>query len=64
MTKLTPPPPVVDLKGVYKYHYTEALETAALNGIDLSIQPGEFVAIMGPLGQWQIHPAQRDRLDR
>lgn len=50
MTKLTPPPPVVDLKGVYKYHYTEELETAALNGIDLSIQPGEFVAIMGASG--------------
>ncbi|MEM7574393.1 MAG: ABC transporter ATP-binding protein [Bacteroidota bacterium] len=42
--------PLVELKNVYKYHYSKELETAAINGIDLRIQSGEFVAIMGPSG--------------
>lgn len=41
---------VVDLRDIYKYHYTAELETAALNGLNLTISPGEFVAIMGPSG--------------
>ncbi len=41
---------LIQMKSVYKYHYTNSLETAALNGIDLKIQRGEFVAIMGPSG--------------
>ncbi|MEN0002581.1 MAG: ABC transporter ATP-binding protein [Bacteroidota bacterium] len=43
-------PPVVRMEQVYKFHYTDELQTAAVNGIDLSIHPGEFVAIMGPSG--------------
>lgn len=42
--------PVVRMEGVYKYHYTDELETAAVNGVDLTIHSGEFVAIMGPSG--------------
>jgi len=42
--------PVVDMQDIYKFHYTEELETAAINGVDLQIQQGEFVAIMGPSG--------------
>ena len=42
--------PVVRMENVYKYHYTDELETAAVNGVDLTIHPGEFVAIMGPSG--------------
>ena len=38
------------MENVYKYHYTDELETAAVNGVDLTIHPGEFVAIMGPSG--------------
>lgn len=38
------------MQSVYKYHYTDEIETAALNGIDLNIQEGEFVAVMGPSG--------------
>jgi putative ABC transport system ATP-binding protein len=44
------PTPVVRLRDVYKYHYAAELETAALNGLDLTIHRGEFVAIMGPSG--------------
>lgn len=41
---------VVKIVDVYKFHYTEEIETAAVNGINLEIQPAEFVAIMGPSG--------------
>jgi putative ABC transport system ATP-binding protein len=33
-----------------KLFTTEEVETTALNGIDIAINPGEFVAIMGPSG--------------
>ena len=33
-----------------KVYRTDTVETAALNSVDLSIAPGEFVAIMGPSG--------------
>ncbi len=42
--------PIVDAQGVTKIYRTGAVETAALNGVDLSIEPGEFVAVMGPSG--------------
>jgi len=50
MGKAQTKPRVVQMEKVYKYHYTDELETAAINGVDLSIYSGEFVAIMGPSG--------------
>ena len=35
---------------MYKVFTTEEMETTALNGINLSIEEGEFVAVMGPSG--------------
>jgi len=41
---------LIQMESVYKYHYTNSLQTAALNGVDLKIYQGEFVSIMGPSG--------------
>ena len=42
--------PLIRLRGVTKVYGTGAVELLALKGIDLDIQAGEFVAIMGPSG--------------
>jgi len=42
---------VVDLRGVRKsFNVGEPNETEVLHGIDLTLQPGEFCAVMGPSG--------------
>jgi macrolide transport system ATP-binding/permease protein len=41
---------MIELKGVTKKFKNGELEVEVLHGIDLSIQPGEFVAIMGASG--------------
>jgi len=49
MAKNTPPP-VIELVNLHKnFGYGDTI-TSAINGIDLKIQKGEFVAIMGPSG--------------
>jgi len=42
--------PVITLEGVHKVHSAGALEVHALQGVDLRIEKGEFVAVMGPSG--------------
>ena len=42
--------PLIRLQRIYKYHYTRELQTTAVNGIDLEVYPGDFLAIMGPSG--------------
>ena len=43
-------PPVIRVEHLAKSYITAAGPFPALKGVDLSIQPGEFVAIMGPSG--------------
>jgi putative ABC transport system ATP-binding protein len=42
--------PVIRVEGVHKYYDLGETKVHALRGIDLEIQPGEFVAIMGSSG--------------
>ncbi|MEW5764089.1 MAG: ABC transporter ATP-binding protein [Acidobacteriota bacterium] len=41
---------MIELGGVAKTYLTGGLETPVLHGIDLTIEEGEFVALMGPSG--------------
>lgn len=47
---MTTPEELVRLDSVTRIYRTSEVETAALDGIDLSIMSGEFLAIMGPSG--------------
>ncbi|WP_027329247.1 MacB family efflux pump subunit [Marinimicrobium agarilyticum] len=42
--------PLLELRGVTKSYHNGELETRVLHGIDLTVYPGEFVAIMGASG--------------
>lgn len=42
--------PLIRLDNLSRVFRTEQLETTALNAVNLTIQPGDFVAIMGPSG--------------
>jgi putative ABC transport system ATP-binding protein len=42
--------PLIRLEEITKLYRTTELETSALDGIDLKIERGEFVAVMGPSG--------------
>jgi putative ABC transport system ATP-binding protein len=44
------PDPVIEISALRKVFLTEDIETHALGGIDLRVDPGEFVAIVGPSG--------------
>lgn len=43
-------PPIVELKSVYKTYEDSQIPVKALNGVNLSVERGEMVAIMGPSG--------------
>ncbi len=41
---------IIEIKKLQKVFRTELVETVALNGVSLTVEKGEFVAIMGPSG--------------
>ncbi|MBB2893613.1 ABC transporter ATP-binding protein [Flexivirga oryzae] len=48
--KAVPTPPVLALREVTKVYRSGDLEVHALRGVDLEVEEGDFVAIMGPSG--------------
>lgn len=44
------PEPVISLRGVSRYFLAGDIETHALDGIDLDVHCGEFLAVVGPSG--------------
>lgn len=41
---------MIEVKSLSKYFRTDEIETVALNGVNLTVNDGEFLAIMGPSG--------------
>ncbi|MEV6653478.1 ABC transporter ATP-binding protein [Streptomyces sp. NPDC051219] len=44
------PEPIVRAEGLTKTHYGEGTPVEAVRGVDLTVRPGEFVAVTGPSG--------------
>jgi putative ABC transport system ATP-binding protein len=42
--------PILSARGVRKVYRTSAVEVEALKGIDIDVEPGEMVMVMGPSG--------------
>lgn len=50
MLLVSAPDPVLDLRGVRKTYTADSAPVRALRGVDLTVEAGEFVALMGPSG--------------
>jgi len=44
------PPAIIRMRNIFKIYGSGSAEVRALDGVDLTIRDGEFVAIMGPSG--------------
>lgn len=42
--------PVLELRGIRKSYLMDSVETPVLQGVDLNVFPGDFLALMGPSG--------------
>ena len=47
----------IDLK---KYYGTEPNITRALDGVNFSVEDGEFVTVVGTSGSWKVYSASHD----
>jgi putative ABC transport system ATP-binding protein len=43
-------PPVIETRGLVRRYCLDSIEVLALRGVDLVVQPGEFLAVMGASG--------------
>ncbi|HAM73856.1 MAG TPA: macrolide ABC transporter ATP-binding protein [Verrucomicrobiales bacterium] len=43
-------PPIIELRNVHKVYSTGDLKVHAVKGVTLTVQPGEFIAVMGASG--------------
>ena len=55
---------LIELADVTKVYDMGDVQVHALNGVDLAIEQGEYVAIMGVVGQRQVDPDEPGRLPR
>ncbi len=42
--------PVIDIRGLTKVYHLGEVDLRALDGVSLTVEPGDFIAIMGPSG--------------
>ena len=49
---------MIQLDNIRKVFRTEEVETIALGGVTMSVNEGEFVAIMGPSGCGKPQPCE------
>lgn len=47
---MTSSEPIISIRGLTKIYHVGEVDVHALRGIDLDVQPGEFVSVVGPSG--------------